>query len=620
MRFGICGVGFAAILAFFLVVAAGETAGEYEEYHTVDMQPLDKVNSPIGKNPLGFCYRIHSEGSHQYSEDSFSEIVANLMHDLMSMEGASYFPVLCMTPGKKALLGTTMTVPHIAFVRTLYTISESLIRSMVNMTPEGGEELKMEVNFPTVNMYQTNEIKIETEETPVGPKTEFIDVMPRVHGPKSVAIAYDWPKRVPWKKYSAAWWVPKMSKYNLVLTGSTAAAATLRAEGVQNVEVLPQGIDTTRFFPSEGPDVPVYDARIDGMDYSDQFEDRFVIYSSAPIGLPWGQDLMMEAFKIFHATHSEALLVHNWGNPYAVQTEEIVQDLDYRTLCDSPYVKKCLRIDVEQTMGNSKIIKARFPVEKFLEDNGISLDDSFMIYPRMNTTAISELYRRVDAAVFPYTFSATPNKEAMRLMASGAPVVLSKTTGQLDLTRGEHCYPISAQRGEDALEPHGDSAKIVAEIVQRLNEIYDDRELARRKGKLAAEFMRNEYGSEETTRKFMQLLDKYEFGVEDDAATVLMMDASSLAKHTGWSETDMYIIGGSVTVLILCVIYLLNLRSRQAQQYKQCKEWLEAYYRKKAPSKLGDVDKIVAAFSGDIDRLRTVVMSKYEGESKDKGK
>jgi hypothetical protein len=83
MRFGICGVGFAAILAFFLVVAAGETAGEYEEYHTVDMQPLDKVDSPIGKNPLGFCYcyRIHSEGSHQYSEDSFSEIVANLMHD-----------------------------------------------------------------------------------------------------------------------------------------------------------------------------------------------------------------------------------------------------------------------------------------------------------------------------------------------------------------------------------------------------------------------------------------------------------------------------------------------------------------------------------------------------------
>ena len=70
-----------------------------------------------------------------------------------------------------------------------------------------------------------------------------------------------------------------VSESQLVLAGSAWAASVLEAKGVSNVEVLPMGIDTAKFFPRDGPGEPVYHARLDGMDYSGQFEDRFVIYS-----------------------------------------------------------------------------------------------------------------------------------------------------------------------------------------------------------------------------------------------------------------------------------------------------------------------------------------------------
>jgi hypothetical protein len=114
---------------------------------------------------------------------------------------------------------------------------------------------------------------------------------------------------------------------------------------------------------------------------------------------------MIAAFKKFHADHSDAFLVHNWFNPQAILAGD-QQDLAYRTLCDSKesVLDKCLNIIVEQTMSSGKIVKAQFPIEEMLEENGISIDDSFKIGPRMNTTNIAELYRRVDAAVFPYAF------------------------------------------------------------------------------------------------------------------------------------------------------------------------------------------------------------------------
>jgi hypothetical protein len=172
--------------------------------------------------------------------------------------------------------------------------------------------------------------------------------------------------------------------------------------------------------------------------------------------------------------------------------------------------------------------------------------------------------------------------------------------------------------------------KIVLEIVERLTEIYNNREEARIKAQQAANFMRTHHGSDVTTGKFIQLLDKNEFGIEKDAASILMIDPSIFGMHSSMFETalkavlgdhqltenDILLLTGSGTVVVLCLIYAVSIASSRSKARKECKEWLTAYYKEKAPAKLSDVDRIVAAFS-DLQQLQKVVKAKYEGKKSD---
>ena len=106
-----------------------------------------------------------------------------------------------------------------------------------------------------------------------------VETNPRPTGPKNVAIAYDPPTWVPWEEKGEAWWIQKIEDHDLVLAGTSWAASQLQARGVKNTEVWPQGVDPAKFFPREGTEEPVFNARKFGMDYSEQFEDKFVIYS-----------------------------------------------------------------------------------------------------------------------------------------------------------------------------------------------------------------------------------------------------------------------------------------------------------------------------------------------------
>jgi hypothetical protein len=165
-------MGLLRILSLSLAYGAlANEEGKFEEYHSVAMKSPNQVTSPVGLKPIGFCYRMHSEGSHQFTEDSFTEIMGNFFHDLLTVKTA-YFPVLCMTPAKKALLGDSLNLPHVEFVRTLYTLSDTLIRSMISEV-DGVEILKAGVEFPTVNMYETYEMITEEKDTPFGKQSAF---------------------------------------------------------------------------------------------------------------------------------------------------------------------------------------------------------------------------------------------------------------------------------------------------------------------------------------------------------------------------------------------------------------------------------------------------------------
>ena len=132
---------------------------EEKEYHTVEMAPEEELSQPFGKQPLAFFYRMVSENTVQNNEDSFTEIIADLIYELLrNKNGKPYYPMLAMTPAKNAILGTT--VPHFPYFRTLYSKCEPLIRSMIVL--KGEEEFtRTEVPMPVMHLFMSMEGEIQ---------------------------------------------------------------------------------------------------------------------------------------------------------------------------------------------------------------------------------------------------------------------------------------------------------------------------------------------------------------------------------------------------------------------------------------------------------------------------
>jgi glycosyltransferase involved in cell wall biosynthesis len=104
------------------------------------------------------------------------------------------------------------------------------------------------------------------------------------------------------------------------------------------------------------------------------------------------------------------------------------------------------------------------------------------------------ILREMDAAVFTNRSEGGTNLVAMECMACGIPVVLSRNTGHLDLIKNDNCYPLDDQRAvENRWNSVGDVAcwgeSQVDEVVERFEQIFADRETARKRGLRAARMM-----------------------------------------------------------------------------------------------------------------------------------
>src|SRR5690606_31930247 len=85
------------------------------------------------------------------------------------------------------------------------------------------------------------------------------------------------------------------------VTGSEWNAEVLRRHGMADVVNCPQGVDLAMFAP--GP-------------RTGRFAGRFAVFSGGKLEYRKGQDLVVAAFKKFHARHPDALLVAAWHNPW----------------------------------------------------------------------------------------------------------------------------------------------------------------------------------------------------------------------------------------------------------------------------------------------------------------
>lgn len=245
-----------------------------------------------------------------------------------------------------------------------------------------------------------------------------------------------------------------------VMAGSTWNADVLKGLGFPKVGCVFQGVDTEKFKP----------APLSG-DEANRFGDRFVVFSGGKFEIRKAQDLVLAAFKRFHDTHPDSLLVTVWHNPWPQTMEGMLL---------SPHVEGIPAADVPAPEAIGAWAQAQgLPA-------GAHVDLGFVANAEM-----PELFRHCHVGLFPNRCEGGTNLVAMEAMASGLPCVLSANSGHMDIVGDERAYPLTTQRPIAFEQPGGDHWREsdIDEIVAALETAYADREDARRRGQAAHEFM-----------------------------------------------------------------------------------------------------------------------------------
>jgi glycosyltransferase involved in cell wall biosynthesis len=238
------------------------------------------------------------------------------------------------------------------------------------------------------------------------------------------------------------------------VTGSTWNERVMRAHGLQNVRTVLQGIDPLLFHPLARP------PRSDG---------RFRVFSGGKLELRKGQDIAVAAFRKFAARHPDAQLVGAWHSPWP----KFARSIDATGLA------------APVTFGaDGKLDAAAWAVA-----NGLR-PDQFIDAGQTANALMPQLLRQVDVALFPNRCEGGTNLVAMECMACGVPTILSANTGHLDLIEDGNCYLLAQQGEVPGQVGFGDvpgwGESDVDEAVERLEQVYADREAAGRCGERGA--------------------------------------------------------------------------------------------------------------------------------------
>jgi glycosyltransferase involved in cell wall biosynthesis len=161
------------------------------------------------------------------------------------------------------------------------------------------------------------------------------------------------------------------------------------------VHLCHQGVDTTLFVP--GPKTGL-------------FKDRFLVFSGGKFEYRKGQDIVVAAFKRFHARHPDALLVASWQNADPVPPEPFAAS---RHLTDLP-----------------RVVNGSLQLAPWLYAQGLA-EGSFVCLPFLSNMEMP--LAMCDVALFPNRCEGGTNLVAMEAMATGLPVILAPSTGQKDL-------------------------------------------------------------------------------------------------------------------------------------------------------------------------------------------
>jgi tetratricopeptide (TPR) repeat protein/glycosyltransferase involved in cell wall biosynthesis len=239
--------------------------------------------------------------------------------------------------------------------------------------------------------------------------------------------------------------------YDVIIAGSSWNVEMLKASGVPHVRLVLQGIDPSLFHPAPRTGV---------------MGDRFLVFSGGKLEFRKGQDIVVEAFRRFHATHSDAVLVTAWHNHWP----QTMADIDAMG-----YVR-----------GHPAVRDGHCEISAWLVANGLA-PDSVLDVGAQSQPVIAQVLREMDVAVFTNRCEGGTNLVAMEAMACGVPTILSANTGHLNLIGRDTCFPLERQAEVPVRTSAFQGTMLWGEsdpdeVVALLERTYDDRAEARRRG------------------------------------------------------------------------------------------------------------------------------------------
>ena len=246
--------------------------------------------------------------------------------------------------------------------------------------------------------------------------------------------------------------------YDLIVAGSEWNRGIAEARGLDRVVTVLQGVDTALFRPQPR---------------SERLKDRFVIFSGGKLEYRKAQDVVIAAFRIFHARHPEAFLMFAWGNQWPAIMP---------TIARSVFVEGKPE---EGADGNLRI-------GAWLERNGIAAG-AYLDLGLEPNRAMPRHLACADVALFPNRCEPGTNLVAMEAMAAGIPSILAANTGQLDIADPSRCYELRHQSPVAPYEPYmgteGWGEPDLDETLDALERAYTDSQTRQRFGAAGAAFM-----------------------------------------------------------------------------------------------------------------------------------
>ena len=210
--------------------------------------------------------------------------------------------------------------------------------------------------------------------------------------------------------------VENAKKFDLVLGGSSWCRDRMREKGIDNCDILIQGIDPNNFYPLKEKKEP----------------QTFVIFSGGKFELRKGHDLVLRAFKILRQKYQDVFLVNCW---YNIWPDSV------RTMAASKHIE----------FGYTENRSWQENMQQICKLNGLD-PASIKTLGLVPNEMLRKLYMNTDIGVFPNRCEGGTNLVLMEYMACAKPVIASDTSGHRDIVNNRNALLLKSMQDQNIMD------------------------------------------------------------------------------------------------------------------------------------------------------------------------